>query len=86
MIFSISNEQVCIAVRCLRFKYSMYGRGMGTLNIYHYDPSSSDKDIGPPIWTRSGDQGEGWHNAEVDTAKAGYVIAYDYSVYLSLVT
>ena len=49
----------------------MYGKGMGTLNVYHHKPKSNI--LGSPIWSESGDQNEGWHNGEVDTSGVGWV-------------
>lgn len=48
---------------CMTFYYHMYGRTMGTLNIYN----NNNK-----IFTKSGDQGNKWHKAELDL-KGPYV-------------
>ncbi|KAK7488814.1 hypothetical protein BaRGS_00019949, partial [Batillaria attramentaria] len=47
---------------CLKFYYHMYGRGMGTLNIKIAHGTTLH---GQPLWTKSGDQGNQWHLAQV---------------------
>jgi hypothetical protein len=46
---------------CLTFTYHMYGKDMGTLNVLEY-PSMRR------IWSISGDQGNEWHDVQVDLA------------------
>ena len=41
---------------CFSFYYHMYGLNIKTLNVYNGDEV---------IWTKSGDQGDAWHKAEV---------------------
>ncbi|KAL5006374.1 hypothetical protein ScPMuIL_015180 [Solemya velum] len=48
---------------CLRFWYHMYGRTMGTLRIYAVFNNQSQ--IGQPLWSRSGNQGNQWHYREI---------------------
>lgn len=48
--------------RCLTFWYHMYGSGMGSLNVLRNDTQ---------VWTRSGDQGNSWHRAEIDIGTVG---------------
>ena len=47
--------------RCLNFAYHMYGRGIGTLNIY----SKQQGQLRAPIWTRSGNLGNRWNIGQV---------------------
>ncbi|EDO27398.1 predicted protein, partial [Nematostella vectensis] len=46
---------------CLQFYYSMYGKGMGTLNVYTNDTATGSLNN---IFTRSGDQGKNWHHGQ----------------------
>jgi len=46
--------------RCLTFFYHMYGSGIGTLNLYKKQQSQ----LGPVIWTQSGDKGQQWNLAQ----------------------
>nr|XP_022290319.1 zinc metalloproteinase dpy-31-like [Crassostrea virginica] len=48
--------------RCLQFYYSMYGADMGSLSVY-YQSGTGTRTL---AWTRSGDQGNQWHFAQVD--------------------
>lgn len=41
--------------RCLQFYYMMYGRDLGTLNVYQKVGSV----LGSPIFTKRGDAGQG---------------------------
>ncbi|GFR70351.1 MAM and LDL-receptor class A domain-containing protein 1-like [Elysia marginata] len=47
--------------RCISFWYSMYGRQMGTLNVYIRRSGA----LGSPVWTRHDDQGQSWKQASV---------------------
>lgn len=47
--------------RCLRFWYSMYGANIGSLNLYTQTQST----MGNPVWTRKGNQGNQWQQAQV---------------------
>lgn len=53
--------------RCMRFWYSMYGAGMGVLNVYLKDPANGAME---KIWSKSGDQGKNWKNGEVTIKRA----------------
>ncbi|EDO36123.1 predicted protein, partial [Nematostella vectensis] len=46
---------------CLQFYYSMYGKGMGTLNVYTNDTATGSLNN---IFMRSGDQGKNWHHGQ----------------------
>lgn len=46
--------------QCVSFWYHMFGRTMGTLNIYAADMTTTNPVIGSPIWTLSGNQGNAW--------------------------
>jgi hypothetical protein len=48
---------------CLQFWYNMYGSGMGTMTIK--TAHAIDHAHTTPVWTMSGDQGQGWHKANV---------------------
>ncbi|XP_020897633.1 MAM domain-containing protein 2 [Exaiptasia diaphana] len=50
---------------CLTFYYHMYGRDMGSLNVYIQKPKSRKKFL---VFTVSGDQGDMWHYQEVAIA------------------
>ncbi|KAK3087453.1 hypothetical protein FSP39_006069 [Pinctada imbricata] len=43
---------------CLHFMYSMYGSGMGELSV-----EQESADFPNPVFSMSGNQGEGWHQA-----------------------
>lgn len=53
---------------CLKFYYNMNGRTMGTFNIYTADTSGN---LGTPIWSKSGNQGNKWNYGEVTLKTAG---------------
>jgi hypothetical protein len=48
---------------CLQLWYNMYGQGMGTLTVN--TAHAIDLAHITPVWTLSGDQGQGWHKAKV---------------------
>ncbi|XP_066292880.1 MAM and LDL-receptor class A domain-containing protein 1-like, partial [Branchiostoma lanceolatum] len=50
--------------RCLEFWYHMYGSDTEGLRVYQSSTGSSQ--LGTPIWSLTGDQGDAWHNATVD--------------------
>lgn len=56
-MFFLAARQACVT-----FHYSMYGVGMGTLQV------QTKGEHGTPrtVWTKQGNQGEGWHKAEID--------------------
>ncbi|XP_055997984.1 MAM and LDL-receptor class A domain-containing protein 1-like [Ostrea edulis] len=57
------------AQRCLTFWYHMYGSSMGTLNVL-VDGSS--------VWTRTGDQGNSWKQADVNiTTTTDYKVTFE---------
>lgn len=47
--------------RCLTFWYFMYGAHVNSLNIY----ISVGANLGSPVWTRKGTQGNRWNQAQV---------------------
>ena len=54
------------STECLTFYYHMFGDYMGTLNVYKVSGSEASGDnLGKPIWTKSGDQGNYWRIAQV---------------------
>ncbi|XP_015766522.1 PREDICTED: MAM and LDL-receptor class A domain-containing protein 1-like [Acropora digitifera] len=55
---------------CLQFYYNMYGKRMGSLNVYKREGMQNDD----MIWTLSGNQGKDWHEAIVDVGGACYQI------------
>ncbi|KAK7488811.1 hypothetical protein BaRGS_00019946, partial [Batillaria attramentaria] len=55
--FPATNSDVC-----LQFYYHMYGRGMGTLNVKLAHGTTL---YGQSLWSKSGDQGNQWHLAQV---------------------
>ncbi|XP_031568759.1 MAM and LDL-receptor class A domain-containing protein 2-like [Actinia tenebrosa] len=61
--------------RCMSFWYSMYGGGMGDLNVYLKDPETGAME---KIWSKSGDQGQDWKNAEVTIKRAAnYKVVFE---------
>lgn len=52
--------------KCLTFYYHMYGNGIGTLNIRMFQQGQ----FVPPIWTRSGNQGNIWRIGQVNLVTA----------------
>ncbi|KAK7462609.1 hypothetical protein BaRGS_00038362, partial [Batillaria attramentaria] len=50
--------------RCLHFYYHMHGLGIGTLNVYATNLTTTSQ-LPPPIWSRSGVQGNYWKEAQV---------------------
>ena len=55
---------------CLQFYYNMYGKRMGSLNVYKREGMQNDD----MIWTLSGNQGKDWHEAIVDVGGACYQV------------
>ena len=55
---------------CLQFYYNMYGKRMGSLNVYKREGIQNDD----MIWTLSGNQGKDWHEAIVDVGGACYQV------------
>ena len=45
--------------KCLQFWYHMYGPHVDTLNVY----TKVKQQLGSPVWTRSGTQGNKWKHA-----------------------
>ncbi|XP_078458563.1 MAM domain-containing glycosylphosphatidylinositol anchor protein 2-like [Lampetra planeri] len=52
---------------CLYFYYHMYGKHIGSLNIYVRSPGALDTQV----WTRGGNQGDTWHRANVTITPPG---------------
>ncbi|XP_073249502.1 meprin A subunit beta-like isoform X2 [Porites lutea] len=48
--------------RCLSWWYSMHGRTVGTLNVYHINSRSGNK---TRIWSKSGEQGKDWKQTHI---------------------
>ena len=47
--------------KCLQFWYHLYGPHVDTLNVY----TKKNKQLGSPVWTLSGTQGNKWKHAVV---------------------
>ena len=47
--------------KCFQFWYHMYGKDIGSLNVYTKTKSSSTKNL---VWNRSGDRGNLWKVAQ----------------------
>lgn len=47
--------------KCLQFWYHMYGPHVDTLNVY----TKVNQQLGSPVWSRSGTQGNKWRHATV---------------------
>ncbi|XP_034159304.2 MAM and LDL-receptor class A domain-containing protein 1 isoform X1 [Pangasianodon hypophthalmus] len=56
-------------VQCFTFWYHMYGQNVGTLNLYINNRTMHDNGdrLGYLIWTDSGDQGDVWWSARLNT-------------------
>ncbi|XP_078692072.1 MAM and LDL-receptor class A domain-containing protein 1-like [Branchiostoma floridae x Branchiostoma belcheri] len=54
--------------RCLEFWYHMYGDSTEELNVYQRSTSSTD--LGTPVWSQTGDQGNVWKQATVNIVAA----------------
>jgi MAM domain. len=59
----ISKSFRGIPNRCITFFYSMYGMGIGALRLY---VKTTGSDMEREIWSKEGEQGKGWLEAEVD--------------------
>lgn len=63
--------------QCVEFFYHMYGRHVGTLNVY----AQARGDVLRSVWRAYGNQGDVWSNARLaipqDLAMAGYQIAFE---------
>jgi hypothetical protein len=62
--------------QCMTFYYHMYGTTMSCVVIYIREEGSSDL---RPLWVKSGNQGNSWHKAEVNTNRNREKRAYQVS-------
>lgn len=64
--------------QCVQFYYHMYGRHMGTLNVYTQSASESDPQA---VWRAYGNQGNVWIKARLsiplNLAKSGYHVVFE---------
>ncbi|ESO97870.1 hypothetical protein LOTGIDRAFT_152977 [Lottia gigantea] len=51
---------------CVTFWYHMFGRSIGTLNVYIV----KGRNTGKPVWTKQGDQGNQWNLASISIPKS----------------
>ncbi|CAH1274193.1 MAMDC2 [Branchiostoma lanceolatum] len=51
-------------IKCLEFWYHMYGDSTEELNVYQRSTFSSQ--LGTPIWSQTGDQGDVWQQATIN--------------------
>ncbi|XP_066300034.1 MAM and LDL-receptor class A domain-containing protein 1-like [Branchiostoma lanceolatum] len=59
---------------CVEFYYHMFGTNIGTLNVY----AKKNGNLGPAVWTLSGDQGDIWVMAQVTvTADNPFQVAFE---------
>ncbi|KAL8608892.1 hypothetical protein ACOMHN_065230 [Nucella lapillus] len=58
----LSPTQTGTGVQCLTFWHHMYGAHVRTLNVY----VTSDSNLGTPVWTKSGTDGNAWKQTTVD--------------------
>ncbi|XP_013394481.1 uncharacterized protein LOC106161945 [Lingula anatina] len=65
--------------QCVQFHYHMYGRDMGTLNVY--TKRKPNLDLEPPVWRAYGNQGNVWSTARLfipkRVAKEGFQIVFE---------
>ncbi|KAI8512340.1 hypothetical protein Bbelb_089790 [Branchiostoma belcheri] len=62
-IARLNSPVLSTDTRCLEFWYHMYGDGIGELSVYQ--SSSDSSQLGTPLWSLTGDQGNVWHNATI---------------------
>nr|XP_034302445.1 blastula protease 10-like isoform X2 [Crassostrea gigas] len=55
--FQYESPYISAGPKCLKFWYHMYGSDMGTLSVLRNETQ---------LWTKTGDQGDTWHWAEID--------------------
>ncbi|XP_019641851.1 PREDICTED: MAM and LDL-receptor class A domain-containing protein 1-like [Branchiostoma belcheri] len=73
-IARLSSPVLSTDIKCLEFWYHMYGTSTGELNVYQRFTGSAE--LGTPVWSQTGDQGDAWKQATVDlvTDKNFYVV------------
>ena len=64
---------VIVGSGSVSFWYNMFGSGMGTLRVYAAPSvATSSTNLGQPLWSLSGNQGNLWYKAQVKLpARAG---------------
>lgn len=73
-LMSVSQPPTGISGKCFKFWYHMYGRTMGTLNVY----SSQNVSANTLLWTLSGNQGNRWNSAQLSiTSTQSYNVSND---------
>ena len=72
--YRIISPTITSTPKCLRFWYHMNGRDINALNVY----LKSGSNLGTPVWTKQGEQGNVWHEASVDIQKnTDYEIVFE---------
>ncbi|CAH3118157.1 unnamed protein product [Pocillopora meandrina] len=60
--------------KCLQFWYHMYGPHVDTLNVY----TKVNQQLGSPVWTRSGTQGNKWKHATLSlTVSSKFKVVFE---------
>jgi hypothetical protein len=59
-------------IQCMTFYYHLFGHG-GTLNLY----MALDDNLGIPLWTRTGTQGDVWRFGRLTTTKNNANIIFE---------
>jgi hypothetical protein len=60
------------AIQCMTFYYHIFGHG-GTLNLY----MALDANLGIPLWTRTGAQGDVWRFGRMTTTKDNANVVFE---------
>ena len=60
------------SAQCMTFYYHVFGHG-GTMNIYQ----GNGGDIGAPLWTRSGSQGDVWRFGRMSIDRANNYVVFE---------
>jgi hypothetical protein len=81
------KSPLLLDIQCMTFYYHVFGHG-GTLNLY----MALDSNLGIPLWTRTGSQGDVWRFGRMTTTKNNANIVFEgnskkksTSIHLSLI-